>query len=719
MAMIFAVALLSIFILKPKIKINYCFFLIPFFVIYSFVGTIIYSKEIREWISLVLLCFSFFALICSFRVLKNKYLITSVISIALFCFTVFYLIYYRSDIFDFKGFFNGKNRLGEDFDNQNGVATYAVALFGVSLYSLLFWNSKFRYLFIASIITSLWVGITTGSRTFIIAAYAIALVMLFFKFSKHKVIYIVSVVVFTLLILFIFNAVFENRLLAAFQTLIGTSIKSDTATISRELYMDYGFLLGSRNLIFGYGVKGFGKYSGVGTYAHNNYAEVLCDFGVVGLVIFYLPLLIMTIRAIKDKKVDKAFIISFVVYYFIASFSNVLYYKKLYYVFLSLLFYMSFDEPYSLIIAKRVPNLNKILFTCDTMGSGGAERVISVLANQMSKEGMDVSIIGVADFRANDSFYKLSPGVRYISICKESRNRINPISRLVRIRKTISQLHPDVVISFLPNANIYTTFSLIGLKIPHITAERNNPLVDPKGKISRLLKKFSFMTSAGCVFQTNGAKNYFPNIVRKKSSIIKNPILLNSEPVERSSLRNKTVLAVGRLTEQKNYKCLLDAFSAFNIKQSNSYTLKIYGEGPLKKELVDYSKKIRVDDKVIFVGNNSNWHELEKCDAMYVLASNYEGMPNALAEAMALGIPCVSTDCPSGGPKELIQDKTNGLLSEVNNSTDLANKMIELIRTPTNLFYDNTRNMIDDFSPKNITHQWIAFILNLKMEIYE
>ena len=499
----------------------------------------------------------------------------------------------------------------------------------------------------------------------------------------------------------------------AIQTLFGNATKSDTATISRELYLDYGILLGARNAIIGFGVNGFEFASGVGTYAHNNFAEVLCDFGIIGIILFYFPLLVFIIASFKHKEIDKSFVFTFAIYYLVASFSNVIYYKKMYYIILALLFFLSFEEPFVTKNVLKLSLLKRVLFTCDTMGSGGAEKVISVLANQMAKKGIEVKIIGVADCEMPNSFYNLNEGVIYDNLISENGKKVSYFRRIFALRRKVRGIKPDVVISFLPNANIYTWFSLMGLDIPHIVSERNNPYVDPKEKLIRFLKKLSFFFADECVFQTNDAKAYYSKHVQKKSIIIKNPIILNCDPANTVAKRNKVVLAVGRLTKQKNYKCLIDAFAIFNSKLNNAYVLKIYGEGPLKSELESYCESKGLKPLVDFVGNDSNWHGKEFNDSMYVLSSDYEGMPNALAEAMALGIPCISTDCPTGGSKELVENGINGFLVPVNNPEELARKMIELVSNKENLFYENTRRMLVDYSPENITNQWLNEMKNL------
>lgn len=706
--------------LYSNFKINKTAFLIPLFCLFSLIGTILYSHQYRAWFSIVLLTISFFVFVYSFKILNNKHLIIAIIAASFFAFSIYYIIHYRNEIIHFESYTDELFRLGWFFDNPNGVSAYAIIGFSSPLYLLLFWNKKIRYAFILPIVTSLLVGATTGSRTFLVIVAVVILIFLFFKFSNHKLIYlgVVSglVIIGIILLNMPFLSTMKDRFVRAIETFFGTASKVDTSTLERAVMIDYGFLLGSRKLLFGYGVDGFSIVSGMGTYAHSNFAEVVCDFGLLGLVIFYLPLFIFFIKTITSKKIDKSFIITFFVYYFIVSFSNVIYYKKIYYLMIAFLFFLVFIESSILKEKAIVPQLKTLVFTCDSMGSGGAEKVISSLANEMSNT-INVFIVGVADANSPSSFYSLNEKVRYITLKSANGKRVKPIKRIFVLRKTIKELNPDVVVSFLPNANIYTWLSLIFTGIPYITSERNNPFVDPKGKITRLLKKLSFYFACGSVFQTNDAMDYYPKIVKERSAIIKNPIVVKQMPKPDS--RNKTILAVGRLTKQKNYKCLIDAFLLFNSQKNNEYVLKIYGEGVLKSELLDYCRSLALTDKVLFVGSDRQWQEKEYNDAMYVLSSDYEGMPNSLAEAMAIGIPSISTDCPIGGSHELIVDGVNGYLVPVNNAKALAEAMLKISKEEPNAFYDSSRELVIKYSIESITLEWFDYIKNLRKEYYE
>lgn len=706
--------------LYDNFKIHKSVLLIPSFCLFALVGTLLYSHQYRAWFSLVLLTISFFVFTYSFKILKNKYLIICIITVSFFLFSLYYIVHYRNEIIDFKSYTSDLFRLGWFFDNPNGVSAYAVIGFSMPLYLVLFWNRKIRFVFILPVMTSLLVGITTGSRTFLVIIVLILLIFLFFKFSKHKFIYLGVVVSITVIGIVLLNMPFlstmKDRLIRAFGTLFGTASKVDTSTLERAVMIDYGFSLGSRRLFFGYGVDGFSIVSGMGTYAHSNFAETICDFGLLGSILFYLPLFIFFFRTITNKKIDKCFVITFFIYFIIVSFSNVIYYKKMYYLMIAFLFYLVFIESSAVKQKVLIPKLNTLVFTCDSMGSGGAEKVIASLSNEMANS-INVFVIGVADVKSPSSFYKLDDKVKYLTFSNKNGKRINSFRRIFVLRRTIKELNPDAVISFLPNANIYTWLSLLFTGIPHITSERNNPRVNPRGKVTRLLKKLSFFFSSGSVFQTQDAMNYYPKRVKERSTIIKNPIVVRETP--KPITRNKTVLAVGRLTEQKNYKCLIDAFVLFNIEKNNEFTLKIYGDGILKNELMKYCEIKNVTNKIVFMGNDKDWQEKEYEDAMYVLSSDYEGMPNSLAEAMAIGIPSISTDCPIGGSRELIEDGVNGYLVPVNNPKALADAMIDISNSEPDAFYDSTRSLIKRYSPQAIASNWIEYIKGLRKEYYE
>ena len=209
------------------------------------------------------------------------------------------------------------------------------------------------------------------------------------------------------------------------------------------------------------------------------------------------------------------------------------------------------------------------------------------------------------------------------------------------------------------------------------------------------------------VFQTNDAMNYFSEDIRKKGIIIPNPlnpIFLNSYY---EGKRKKTIVSVGRLEEQKNQLMLIRAFSKIS-KEFNEYNLKIYGEGTLRSKLQNEIDRLELNEKVKLCGISNNIKEDIKDASLFIITSNYEGMPNALMEAMALGLPVISTDCPCGGPKFLIENKKNGILIPVGDEKVLI-ESIRMILNNNKFAIQIGKNALEigeKLSPNIINQKW-------------
>ena len=714
MALLAGSSLLYCF-LYSDFKINRYSFFIPAFAVFGLIGTVFFSHDFRSWITLVLLAISFYIFIYSFKAINNKFIIINVISIALFFFSAYYIFKYRNEILNFRSFGNKGFRIVTVFDNQNGVAAYSIVGLSLSLYVIFFAKPKIRFLHLISVGSFTVVGITTGSRTFIILYVIVLLLFIYFRFKKQKLLFFAILILLVILGFVFINLPFMATLKTRFISVIGTffgngNTKTDTAALERVLWMDYAFALGERNLLTGYGCNGFPIISGVGTYSHSNFSEVLCNFGLIGFILFYSPLFICLFKSLSLKNNEKIFVITFFVYYFIASFTNVIYYKKMYYLVLSLIFYLCFFRNEGAQQTKLLSKFEKVMFTCDTMGCGGAERVISVLANGFNNKGIEVSILGIGDTKKPNSYYELNDNVKYLTLgCK----KFHSISKLCKIRRIIKKERPDLVISFLPVANIYTCFALIGTGIPYVVSERNDPRKDPKSKVIRFLKKYAFSCSDGAVFQTREAMTFYSKKVQNKSVIIHNPLIIDLNNDLRTKIREKNIISVGRLSQQKNYKMLLDAFEVFYKDFRQDYELHIYGDGAQKDELVSYANLLKSKNNIIFKGNDNDWQSKEINSSLYVLSSDYEGMPNSLLEAVALGIPSISTDCPCGGPHEILKPIA---LVPVGNYVALAEKMIYFIENGIQL----SDKEIDEFriahSSEHIVNSWLNFIGGLKNE---
>ena len=314
----------------------------------------------------------------------------------------------------------------------------------------------------------------------------------------------------------------------------------------------------------------------------------------------------------------------------------------------------------------------KIIFVIGSMRRGGAERVISILANEYADNGWEVQIITLLD-DSND--YILRDSIKVINITDDKKSRIQKIPFwLIQLRRTFKQFNPDAIVSFIARINILTLIASLGLNIKIIISERNDPKSDGRSWIVKIATYLLYPLAKSIVFQTDWAKSCFPQNIQNKGIIIANPVDVT---ITASKNKENKIVAVGRLLEQKNHKLLINAFSKV-IEKYPDYKLYIYGEGKLRRELVNQVEELNISDNVFMPGNVLNIHEKISDAEMFVLSSDYEGLSNALLEAMMMGLPCISTNC--AGSNEVIEHEKNGLLVPIKDAKSLSESIVRLIQ---------------------------------------
>lgn len=360
----------------------------------------------------------------------------------------------------------------------------------------------------------------------------------------------------------------------------------------------------------------------------------------------------------------------------------------------------------------------KLLFHINSMGKGGAERVVSVLSECFAADGYEVTIVTL--WRAGEE-YDLSESIKRINLGdrwqgKEPGRVRLTASRFLDLRRVVKREKPDLVISFCNKANFRCSYSMMGMNIPLLVSVRNDPRMDyfpHKCAVKRMEKKAS-----GCVFQTADAMFCFDRKFQEKSKVIWNPVDCkylseDDSPVERS----KYIVTVGRLSSQKNQLLLLKAFCRI-MDEFPEYELRIYGEeseAGTKDRLLDYVAEQGMEQRVRLMGQSSRLEKEIKDAALFVLPSDYEGMPNALIEAMVMGIPCISTDCPCKGPSELIENGISGCLVPVGDDKELASAMKKLLENPelADQMGRAGARLRDRVSPEKIYEEWKEFVNKL------
>ncbi len=344
--------------------------------------------------------------------------------------------------------------------------------------------------------------------------------------------------------------------------------------------------------------------------------------------------------------------------------------------------------------------MKHITFAISSLQGGGAERVVSVWSSALAQKGYRVSVLVYARL---ENEYPVDPRVEVCTIANtpEECNAMSMVTRLKCFRKALKGLKPDVVISFLPVVQVYVALASIGLRIPRVETIRINPWITEYVKFKfEKLWRWCFKTCRALILQSEDQRSFFSPSVQKRAVVIPNPI--NSLYVENQKTEYRSeshkIVAAGRLSDQKNYKMMIDAVKLVS-REYEDVSLSIYGIGELEEQLRLYIKEQELEGKVSLMGRSNELFNVYKDADVYVMSSDYEGMPNALAEAMAIGLPCISTDCKTG-PRDLIEDGKNGYLVPCNDPEALAGKLKHIFSMPEGeqrLLGENARAKIISF----------------------
>ena len=352
----------------------------------------------------------------------------------------------------------------------------------------------------------------------------------------------------------------------------------------------------------------------------------------------------------------------------------------------------------------------RIVFYIAGLQRGGAERVLADLANFFVHNDYDVTVF--TDCLLEKEYY-LEPGIRREVVGYEPTGKrlTDMVKRITTIRKAYLRVKPDVVVSFIGKTNIRAVLASFGTGIPVIVSVRSGPQREYYSAAMKILAKCLFGFAAGTVFQTEGAKDWFGKRVQKKSVILANPLHDSVIRFRYDGARADEIVAVGRLVEVKNYRLLLKAFAQIADKYPGT-VLKICGDGPERENLLQYVKELAIDSRVLFMGDCDNVPDAIYRSRLFVLSSDVEGMPNALLEAMSMGLAVISTDCPCGGPRAVIQNGQNGILVPVGDDAALAEAIDRVLSNPglEESLGKNAHKIQERLSPEKVNEQWREYI---------
>jgi glycosyltransferase involved in cell wall biosynthesis len=321
-----------------------------------------------------------------------------------------------------------------------------------------------------------------------------------------------------------------------------------------------------------------------------------------------------------------------------------------------------------------------IVLIITALGAGGAERVMTTMANHWVGQGHRVSFV-TYEKPEEKIYYPLDPQVqvRRLDLAGEHKSTLRGLvrtgRRVMALRSCLKELRPDVAIAFLTRVNIATLLAASGLGLPVIVSERNHPDRQHLNSVWRRLRDWTYQRAARVVFQTEGAKACYPPELQARSTVIANPLRLNQKAA--NPLEKRKLVAVGRLTGQKGFDFLLRAFAKI-AGDLPAWKLIIYGEGEERARLESLRDELGLVARVDLPGNTKNHGDWIDKAGLFVLSSRYEGQPNVLMEAMAAGLPVVAFDCPFG-PGEMIVHGENGLLVPPEDVDALAENLADLM----------------------------------------
>ncbi len=320
----------------------------------------------------------------------------------------------------------------------------------------------------------------------------------------------------------------------------------------------------------------------------------------------------------------------------------------------------------------------RIAFLSADMCDGGAQRVIATVSGELAEKGHEVYLL---IFSASSRDYKISEKVK-TEIMKnryEDYQKMSSISRLSYIRKYLTKIKPDIGVGFL-QAGYALYMASAGLRICKVASVRVDPgVIDRYKGVRASLNRHWFKQADAVVLQTEGQREYAVKHHWKNITVIPNPVdeLAVQSSEHMYDRECKRIVMAGRLVGQKNYELALRAFQKA-AKRFRNIELSVFGEGTDKERIQKRIRELNLEKNVHLRGFSMDLlNEFAESD-LFLLTSDYEGMPNSLMEAMAMGLPCIATDCPTG-PGDLIEHKKNGFLVPMGDEETLAKQICEVL----------------------------------------
>lgn len=339
-----------------------------------------------------------------------------------------------------------------------------------------------------------------------------------------------------------------------------------------------------------------------------------------------------------------------------------------------------------------------------SIGIGGEANVLRILTENFVKMNQDVSVFILSSEKRKEVIFH-DKVIIYRS--KSNGNKIGKnLCRIRELKSLYNEVKYDIVIGFASRASVMSCIAFHNI-IPVIVTERNDP--HQSLLLIKTMRSVAYRWASGAVFQTKQQYDIFPYIKHRK--IISNPLSAARFPYNLCKEKERCIINTARLVPQKNQKMLICAFSEL-ANQFPEYTLQIYGDGLLENELKKLVNDLGMKGRIFILPSRNDILDIVNTKMIFVLSSNYEGFSNSLAEAMALGLACISTNCPIGGSAEMIKNKENGILIDVGDHHQLVNAMRELMADDEEVKRLGTAAMAikNKLNEEKIAQSWLLFI---------
>ena len=355
----------------------------------------------------------------------------------------------------------------------------------------------------------------------------------------------------------------------------------------------------------------------------------------------------------------------------------------------------------------------KLIALMPNMKGGGAQRVMCLILKNAAQSGYKVELLLVDEDAPID--YDLDSSIRIKYVPGQKGNKIlRRINLLCFLYRYTRENDNAIFLSFLTERNLDLLLTA-PRRTKVVVSERNDPARSIKDtRFWHELRNRLYPKAWKVVFQTPDAMQYFDNVKGINGVIISNP-LSDNLPYHVKDNQSKVIISVARLSSQKNYPMLMEAFERVYQKYPE-YELHIWGKEYGEKGITEKLKKIasgyKCKDAIHFMGFSNSVHSNVANAEIFVSSSDYEGMSNSMLEALAIGIPCVCTDCPIGGARMFIEDGKNGLLVPVGDAEAMADALCRMIEDKAlrERCYKNGEKIRDQLAEEKIFEQWKAVL---------